>query len=144
MLRLQSLLQEKVITDNLGTMSVETFSFPKERRLRTSSDFHKVRESSHKLFSKSLIIYYLDNNLSYPRLGIIVSKKVSKKAVVRNKIKRQIREIFRLNQNKISAVDIVVIAKQAAKDSSYLQIENNLLKALAYAKKFSSDSTKLM
>ncbi len=135
MLKLLSLHQEKVITDRIVTGNVETFSFPKERRLRSSADFRNVRESNNKLFSKSLIIYFLDNNLSYPRLGVVVSKKVSKKAVVRNKIKRQIREIFRLNQNKMSAIDLVVIAKQVAEESTYQQIETNLLKALAFAKK---------
>jgi ribonuclease P protein component len=121
---------------------VETLSFPKERRLRSTFEFQKVREKSNKLFSKSLLIYYLDNNLTYPRLGVIVSKKVSKKAVVRNRIKRQIREIFRLNQNKISPIDLVVIAKQSAEESNYQQIESNLMKALSYAKKLSQEVKK--
>lgn len=73
------------------------------------------------------------NQLSHPRLGLIVSKKVSKKAVERNKLKRRLREIFRLNQNNLNSFDIVVIAKQNANECTYLQLEKNFIKALKNA-----------
>ena len=56
-------------------------------------------------------VYAADNALGQARLGLVVSKKVSKKAVIRNRIKRQIRENFRLQQGKFGARDFVVVAK---------------------------------
>ena len=66
-------------------------------------------------------------------MGLIVSKKVSKKAVVRNKIKRRLREIFRLNQNSLDSFDIVIIAKQNAAECEYADLEKNFIKALKNA-----------
>ena len=71
--------------------------------------------------------------MEHPRLGLIVSKKVSKKAVERNKLKRRLREIFRLNQNSLDSFDIVIIAKQNAADCTYTDLEKNFIKALKNA-----------
>lgn len=46
------------------------------------------------------------------RIGIIVSKRIAKLAVTRNQIKRVVRESFRLNQQKLTGYDIIVVAKQ--------------------------------
>lgn len=56
------------------------------------------------------------NSLGHPRIGVTVSKKRAKTAVQRNRIKRQVRETFRLRQHKIPGFDIVVIAKQGIVD----------------------------
>lgn len=52
----------------------------------------------------------MDSQFRYPRLGLVVSKKVSKKAVQRNRIKRQIREAFRYSQGQLSDMDFIVVA----------------------------------
>lgn len=49
-----------------------------------------------------------------PRLGLAVSRKVSKRAVVRNRIKRIVRESFRLRRGSLPAVDVLVIARSSA------------------------------
>ncbi|GAB6067082.1 hypothetical protein JCM13664_04000 [Methylothermus subterraneus] len=54
------------------------------------------------------------NDRGYARLGLAVPKRKLKKAVERNRIKRLVRESFRLNQSNLPAVDIVVLAKSAA------------------------------
>lgn len=46
-----------------------------------------------------LQIYAKPNNLNYPRLGLIVAKKMARRAVERNKVKRLLREYFRTNQH---------------------------------------------
>ncbi len=58
-----------------------------------------------------------DNKGNKARLGVITSKKVSKRAVERNRIKRLVREAFRNNQATLSGLDIVVLTKQAACDT---------------------------
>ncbi len=55
-----------------------------------------------------------DNKGDKTRLGVITSKKVSKRAVERNRIKRLVREAFRNNKPILSGLDIVVLTKQAA------------------------------
>ena len=66
------------------------------------------RQSAH---NTNFGIYVADNALDHARLGLVVSKKVSKRAVVRNRIKRQIRETFRQQQQTLGARDYVVVAK---------------------------------
>ena len=51
------------------------------------------------------------NQLDYPRLGMVVSSRVARRAVARNRIKRLVRESFRLQQARIKGWDIVVIAR---------------------------------
>jgi len=67
-----------------------------------------MRQSAHNAYFG---IYAMKNPLGHARVGLVVSKKVSKKAVVRNRIKRQIREAFRLQQRQLGAIDFVVVAK---------------------------------
>lgn len=55
---------------------------------------------------------YRPNNLAHARLGLVVSKKISKRAVDRNFIKRTVRELFRLHASELSHVDIVVRSRQ--------------------------------
>ena len=65
--------------------------------------------------------------LKYNRLGISVSKKVGN-SVVRHHLTRLIREAYRLNSNMFnSSLDIVVIARNTAKDKTYKEVESALL-----------------
>lgn len=52
------------------------------------------------------------NDLEYARLGVIVSRKISKRAVDRNYIKRSIREFFRNNQQQLGNLDVVIRARK--------------------------------
>ncbi len=54
------------------------------------------------------------NALGHPRIGLAVSRRVSKKAVQRNRLKRIVRESFRRHQHELGAIDYVVIAKLGA------------------------------
>jgi ribonuclease P protein component len=66
-------------------------------------------------------------------VGIIIGKKVSKKAVVRNKIKRQLREIFRnkFEKNIQKNYDVVIIVSKNIVDKDFKTIENNFEKLLS-------------
>jgi ribonuclease P protein component len=66
------------------------------------------------------------NPYTYPRLGIAVSKRVSKSAVKRNYIKRQIREFFRQNTQLVTGLDIVVLAQPGSSGLANTEIKSNL------------------
>ena len=74
---------------------------PKQYRLTKNKDFARVAQQGKIIFSYALGLKYIKNNLNYSRFGIIVSLKVSKKAVIRNKIKRRIRAILKENLSNI-------------------------------------------
>ncbi|BEV72634.1 hypothetical protein THUN1379_21160 [Paludibacterium sp. THUN1379] len=56
-------------------------------------------------------VFARPNDLGHPRLGLVVGKKVAKRAVRRNYIKRTVREWFRLNQHQLGGMDFVVRSK---------------------------------
>jgi len=57
---------------------------------------------------------YRDNGLDHARLGLAISKRVSKRAVERNRIKRLLRESFRRVRHQLPAVDMMVMAREQA------------------------------
>jgi ribonuclease P protein component len=59
-------------------------------------------------------VYAKPNSLAHLRLGLVVSRKVSLKAVVRNRLKRLVRESARHHQQQLSGMDLVVIAQRGA------------------------------
>jgi len=77
--------------------------------------------------NKYLVMYVMDNQSEKNRLGISVSKKVGN-SVVRHRLKRLIRESYRLHEQEFqTGLDIVVVARVSAKDRDYSQIESALL-----------------
>ncbi len=83
----------------------------KSARLLESAAYRKAMRQGRKTLDDCFIVYANPNLLDHARLGIIVSRKVSLKAVVRNRIKRRIRESFRQHQQALSGLDIVVMAQ---------------------------------
>lgn len=73
---------------------------PKKNRLKKKKDFEQIFKQGRGFKVDSLYLKIKENNLDSSRFGFIVSKKVSKKAVLRNKIKRKLREIIRLRLKK--------------------------------------------
>ena len=68
----------------------------KENRLRKERDFEAVFRNGKTFKEGFLVLKTIKNNLDTNRFGFIISQKVSKKATVRNKIKRKLREVIRL------------------------------------------------
>ncbi|MBN2190117.1 MAG: ribonuclease P protein component [Candidatus Aureabacteria bacterium] len=81
--------------------------FKKINRLSGSERFRSVLKNGKIISAASAKIYFADNGINTPRLGIIVPAKAGN-AVTRNKIKRQIREFFRKNKDRYSGLDIIV------------------------------------
>ena len=95
--------------------------------LKKNRDFQLVYRTRISNANRLLIMYIRENQLEKNRIGISVSKKVGN-SVVRHHLTRLIRESYRLNeQSFIIGFDIVVIAREKAKDSSYAEVESALL-----------------
>ena len=95
--------------------------------IKKNSDFQKVYRNGKSYANKLLIMYVKENGGEPNRIGISVSKKVGN-SVVRHHITRLIREIFRLNENMLeTGLDIVVVARPAAKESDFKKIESAYL-----------------
>jgi ribonuclease P protein component len=110
---------------------------PNQNRLRRREDFAKVYANGDRYRGNYLNLRVLfDNNATLDtRIGIVVSKKVSKLAVTRNRFKRQLRAIFRqlLSQLK-QGMQIVVTVNTVQRKPSYQEIWEDLHKLLAKAK----------
>jgi len=94
------------------------FSFKKEDRILKRAEFHELTRFGRKLENDCLIAFIKSGRLNRPRLGITVTRKVGK-AAQRNRVKRLIREYFRLNRQHFNQNwDINIIAKKKAVDLS--------------------------
>jgi ribonuclease P protein component len=95
--------------------------------LKKNHDFKLVYNAKKSFANRLLVIYYLPNGRDFNRLGLSVSKKVGN-SVTRNRIKRLIRESYRLNEDSIKkGYDIIVIARINAKKSDYKSINSALV-----------------
>nr|WP_306671059.1 ribonuclease P protein component [Endozoicomonas sp. SESOKO1] len=101
---------------NKESISV-SLSFGRESRLRSSADFKQVFDTTDiKVSSRQLLILAKANKLGRARLGLVVAKKNIRTAVGRNRAKRHIRETFRLQQDEIGNLDIVVLVRKGFSD----------------------------
>jgi len=89
-------------------------AFTKASRLLGKDEYGQVFKAGQRNHDKFFLVIRWSNDRQQARLGIAVSRKVSPRAVVRNRIKRQIRETFRLNKSLLNGYDCVVVAKSAA------------------------------
>ncbi len=95
--------------------------------LKKNQDFKNVYRRGKSYANKYLVMYVLPNQTEGNRLGISVSKKVGN-SVIRHHLTRLVRESYRLHEDMFnSGLDIVVIARQSAKDISYHEVESALL-----------------
>ena len=87
--------------------------FPKEFRLLNQADYNSVFTKSVKVSDSLFLILIHKTSKKHSRLGLVISKKVDKRAVQRNRIKRICRESFRSHEFSINC-DFVVLARAKA------------------------------
>ncbi|MEG2657916.1 MAG: ribonuclease P protein component, partial [Clostridiales bacterium] len=96
-------------------------------RLKKRKDFTKTYKKGRSVNGKSIILCYRRTTKPCFRIGFTVSKKVGN-AVVRNKVRRRLKEIVRLNQECFANnYDYIFIARSIAKKTSYLDLEKEML-----------------
>ncbi|WP_096086655.1 ribonuclease P protein component [Agaribacterium haliotis] len=110
-------------------------SFGKEQRLLTKSQFQYVFDQAPiRVSHPSLLILAKPNKLAHARLGLVIAKKQIKLAVRRTRIKRLIRESFRLRAEKLPPIDVIVLARSSAdtlENSEVTTILNGLWKRVS-------------
>lgn len=82
--------------------------FGRQYRLLTPADFAAVFAARRIIHGESFALHYRANGLDHARLGLVVPKKMARRAVLRNALKRQARERFRLRRATLPAVDVVL------------------------------------
>ena len=99
------------------------------RTLKKNSDFRRLYARGKSAATPYLVLYCRPNRLERNRLGYTVSAKLGH-AVVRNRIRRRLREIVRLNEPAIKqGWDIVVVARVRSVGAPYRKLEASFLEA---------------
>lgn len=100
--------------------------FPPTARLRSAADFASLKAARGRAENSLFRIRYASGTAPSARLGLAVSRKVSKRAVDRNRIKRVVRESFRHHRAELPTVDMLVIAKAPAAHAERDQLRREL------------------
>ena len=97
--------------------------FSKAQRVRRKSEFQQVFDTGQRVSSRFLTLLVARGSGDVPRLGIVASRKLGD-AVRRNRAKRLIREVFRLNQplEKGAGIDLVIIPRRELIDAPLTEI----------------------
>ncbi len=112
-----------------------TFAFPQHVRLKTPPQFKAVYDKKRSVSDGLLVVYAAANGLPHPRVGLSVSRKVGN-AVVRNRWKRLLREVFRHLQHALPpGLDFVLVARAG-------QAEPTLDALTASLKKLAADAAR--
>src|SRR5260370_24633182 len=102
--------------------------------LRKSSEVQRVREQGRSMMSRLLILGWMSNDVARLRIGFVVSKRISKRAVERNYIKRLLSEAIRAALPRLGVgLDIVVSARQQAGTADLHTLEQDMLALLQRA-----------
>ncbi len=97
----------------IGCHNSEIEMLSKEFRIRKKEEVNLLFKTGRTVSSSEIALRFLPNNLNFTRIAVLVGVKLSKKAVVRNRIKRRLREVARLNFSKIPiGFDLLIIARK--------------------------------
>ena len=104
------------------------YRFPRACRLTTASAFKHVFDNAFKSSDGYVSILAKANGSDCPRLGLAISKRNIRLASGRNRLKRVVRETFRLYQHELSGVDFVIMARAGALQADHETISRSLRK----------------
>ena len=98
--------------------------------IKRNSDFHRIYARGKSAVSPCVVVYCRKNRLGTNRFGFTVSKKLGK-AVLRNRIRRRLREIVRLNGGRTEqGYDLILVARGRAAEADYHRLEADVLNCL--------------
>ena len=103
------------------------FTLSAQKRLRRKSDFDAAYARGRRFGNGFFGVIALWNDKGWPRIGLAVAVRAAGGGVERNRIRRIIRESFRLHQYELPAVDLVVSARSKAKGATGQQLHESLI-----------------
>lgn len=112
----------------------------KTYRLKREKDFQAMFKAGHSVANRRFVIYSSDNDQGHFRLGLSVSKKLGN-AVVRNRVKRQLRHLIHEIRLTLPAKDILIISRKGVEELSYQEMRSNLHHVLKLANLYQEGST---
>lgn len=87
--------------------------YPRRYRITEKKDFDRVFSArSGSVRVRALVAIWAPNSLQHPRLGMAASRKNLRTAVRRNRLRRILRETFRLHRTRLPAIDIVIMVRR--------------------------------
>ena len=102
--------------------------------MKKNHEFRRMYQKGKSSVNSFLVLYIRPNRLGHNRLGVTVSAKLGK-AVIRNRVRRRLREIWRLNDAEMKqGFDMILVARGRSVKSSYKEIEKAYLRAAAELK----------
>jgi ribonuclease P protein component len=111
-----------------------------EERIRRKRDFIDLYRDGHRLRGRYFTLVYRSGPLGHSRLAVVVSKKVGP-AVVRNRVKRRIRDIFRRTKNLIvEPTDIIVVTRKEILELTPAELRAGYLQAIEAIKRKQASS----
>lgn len=102
------------------------YSFGRELRLLTADDYRRVFKKPQRFSDRFFTLLVSPNGAEIARLGLAVAKKHIKQATGRNRLKRLARESFRLRQQQLAGLDIVVLPRSASATASKQDLLHSL------------------
>lgn len=102
-------------------------TLPAQRRLRRKSDFEAAYARGRRFGNGFFAVTAKPNDIGGPRLGLAVSVKNAGSSVERNRLRRIVRECFRLHQHELPSVDLVVSARGHARGAGGAELRASLL-----------------
>jgi len=113
-----------------GGDPIGSFTFSARQRLRTAAEFEHVYKSGQRFSEKLFQAAASGNACGFPRLGLSIAARAVGNAVERNRIRRLVREEFRLVQRELPALDLIVSARSQARDATRAELRADLSQLL--------------
>lgn len=102
------------------------FRYPRAARLTRPSEFKKVFAQSQRQSDACFAVLALPADSTGARLGLVVPRRMQRRAVDRNRIRRLVREHFRLHQHRLPAVDVIVMVREGLKGQPNEKLRDSL------------------
>ena len=101
-------------------------AFGQRWRIRRRSEFLRIQGQGRKFVTDHFLIFSKPNAIGHPRIGITVSRKVGN-AVLRNRIKRLVREVFRIDRSWFQGShDVVIVARRSAAGADFQAVKREV------------------
>lgn len=108
-------------------MVLPSYAFKRQAKLLKTDEFSSVFNFRRRISGRYLALHYRYNDLDYARLGLVVGKKIARRSVDRNYMKRVLRELFRLNQHQLAGLDLVARPQILFSHAQYAEIAQEFM-----------------